>query len=946
MKQSPNDYKQYKTITLPNGLRVLLVHNAETRKSAAALAVNAGHFNDPKDRQGLAHFLEHMLFLGTKKYPDGSEYQKFISQYGGCNNAWTATEHTCFFFDIHHQYFQAALDRFSQFFIEPLLSNEFITKERQNIDAEFKLKLKDDIRRLYDVHKETINQAHPFSQFSVGNIDTLADRGSQKIRDDVQGFFAEYYRAEYMTLALEGPQSLTELTSLAQQMFSAIKPANKALTPITKPLYLPENQGIKIDVCPVKNDHQLIISFAMESIDKYYQEKPESILAYLLGHEGTGSILSILKKQQWAMGLTAGSGVNGSNFKDFNISISLTDLGEKHINDIIDVIFSYIGLLKSSSLPKHYYQEKKAIADLSFNYHEKISSIDNVSQLVLNMQHYPPEDYIFGDYIMKGLSEKIISHLLNYLTADNMRVIHVSQNNTFEQTSFWYQVPYQVSTISKEKLQHWQNLATNKQLNEKLNSLLYLPAENIYITGSQHVYDNAEKKSTPEIIEKSTGLAVWYKQDTTFKVPKGYLYLDIDSPFAIANIKNIAMTRLFVDLYTDTVVEEHYDAELAGIHYHLYAHQGGVTLQLSGISENQSLLLTKLLTSLKNHRVSKVHFTLLKQQLIKHWNNTDKSKSISQLFSTLSSMMQPNNPSSDELALALSTVSYEQYQNFCSQLFQQVTLEVLIHGNWLLTHAQNIANTIKKAFVKSYHQDNFVQCPVVDIKNKKTLIYPIDLADHDQATVVYTPLADKKEQTVALTMVISHLLSPLFFQEMRTEKQYGYLVGVGYVPINHYPGIAFYIQSPHTDAISLTIAIDKFINDSIANISNINSEDWQQLKQGLSGQLQERDHSLRIKSQRFWASICNKDEFFTHKQLLISAIQSLKFSQVKDFISKNLMTIANPDRIILLTQQKISVNEKSSTTKAAHLYQQNIFQLKGKIITELNEFTKKNPRKF
>ncbi len=162
LKQSPNDLKQYFPFTLENGLKVLAVHNNETQKSAAALAVNVGHFSDPIERQGLAHFLEHMLFLGTKNYPDGSEYQKFISQYGGSNNAWTATEHTCFFFDIHNQHFEPALDRFSQFFISPLLSEEFVNKERKNIDAEFNLKLKDDIRRLYDVHTETINPEHPF----------------------------------------------------------------------------------------------------------------------------------------------------------------------------------------------------------------------------------------------------------------------------------------------------------------------------------------------------------------------------------------------------------------------------------------------------------------------------------------------------------------------------------------------------------------------------------------------------------------------------------------------------------------------------------------------------------------------------------------------------------------------------------------------------------------
>tara|TARA_R110001583_G_scaffold2233_29_gene16527 strand:- start:457 stop:3267 length:2811 start_codon:yes stop_codon:yes gene_type:complete len=936
LKQSPNDFKKYQSLTLDNGLRVLLIHNKDTDKCAAALAVNVGHFNDPQDRQGLAHFLEHMLFLGTVKYPNSSEYQKFISQHAGSNNAWTATEHTCFYFDIHHQHFDEALDRFSQFFISPLLADEFIVKERKNIEAEFKLKLKDDVRRLYDVHKETINQQHPFSQFSVGNIDTLADRNEISISKEISDFFDCYYQASYMTLAIEGPQSLAELKNLAESMFSEIKNNDKTLAAVTAPLYLSEHQGIHIDVHPVKNEHQLIISFAMESIDKYYQDKPESILTYLIGHEGEGSILAKLKQKQWAMSLTAGSGINGSNFKDFNVSISLTELGEAHINDIISIVFSYIGLLKSAKLPSYYYQEKQVIADLSFTYHEKSSPLDNVSQLAINMQHYPCEDYIFGDYIMSGMDDKNVSHLLSYLNADNLRVIHVSQNNSFSKTSFWYQVPYHISNIAAETLTYWRQLSTPTHHNYQANNTLFLPKENPYITGNPHVFNNVDKSTLPTKIEASNGLAVWYKQDTTFKVPKGYIYIGIDSPYSIACIENIAMTRLFVDLYTNTVVEENYDAELACIHYHLYAHQGGITLQVSGISENQPRLLEKLLYRLMHHNISQENFNLFKQQLITHWNNSDKSKSISQLFSTLSSLMQPNNPCSDDLAMALNKVTFSQYQAYSKQLFEKITLEVLIHGNWLIEHANKIVANIKQVFDKNYSNEHSVQCPVIDITDRKTLVLPLTIPEHDHATVVYTPLGTRDNNLVALTMVTSQLLSPLFFQEMRTDKQYGYLVGVGYVPINRYPGIAFYIQSPHTDAITLTKAIDNFITNSLETIMDLSEDDWSHLVHGLAGQLQEKDNNLRIKSQRFWAAICNKDLQFTHKEQLVDAILSLKFEEIITFIKNKLMTLSNPDRIILMS---MPAEDSKLPKKIQH-------QLTSENIIEVNDFTKKSQRKY
>lgn len=908
MKQSPNDSKAYKTLTLENGLRVLLIRNQKSKKAAAALTVNVGHFSDPENRQGLAHFLEHMLFLGTEKYPDGSEYQKFISQHGGSNNAWTATEHTCFFFDVYHDHFDKALDRFSQFFISPLLSQEFIEKERENIDAEFKMKLKDDIRRLYDVHKETINPAHPFSKFSVGNLDTLADRNDASITEDVKRLFNDFYYAPFMTLAIESPSELESLEALAKQYFSPIRTTTKALPKISVPLYQPQHQQKLINVKPVKNDRQLIISFAMPSIDEFYREKPESLLAYLLGHEGKGSILSLLKQNGWAIGLTAGSGVNGSNFKDFNISIPLTVEGENHIDEIISIVFSYISLMKNNEIAPHYYEDKQSISELAFTYQEKLSPLDSVSQLVVNMQHYPAEDYMFGDYVMAGLIEKDYQYLLNMLSAENMRIVHISHQSSFDKTSKWYKVPYKVTIITPEKIAGWQSPA--------INDSLFLPTENKYIVAKPSVLENETEAGNllPALIKQQNGLNLWFKQDQTFKVPKGYIYIGLDSAVTIASTQNIAMTRLFVDIYSDAIVEEHYDAELAGIHYHLYSHQGGLSLQLSGLSEKQDDLLVTLLESLKNVDVSESRFNLLKEQLITHWRNADKSKSISQLFSVLSSALQPSNPSANDMLTALSHVNFEQFVTFCKSIFKQVSLDILVHGNWHKKTAFRICDIVLNALEEGVAEEYKVKVPLVDMTDKGQINLPLVIPEHDHACVIYYPLSDKAEKTIAKTIITTHLLSPLFFQQMRTEKQFGYLVGVGYVPIHNYPGVAFYIQSPHTDSFTLSQAIDEFIENYQEMLSSMPLQEWSHLQQGLAGQLQEKDTSLRIRSQRFWAALCNGDNSFTHKQKVIDAILSLELSDILDFIKNTIYPKNGCDRINLLTfsddEQKNKIGNK------------------------------------
>jgi len=910
VKKSPNDTKQYKTITLANGLRILLVHNAESNKSAAALAVNVGHFDDPNHRQGLAHFLEHMLFLGTENFPDGSEYQKFISEHGGSNNAWTATEHTCFFFDIGHQHFDTAIERFGEFFTAPLLSEEFVNKERKNIDAEFKLKLKDDIRRLYDVHKETINQAHPFAKFSVGSSETLADKAGYNLRDEVCSFFQENYQAHFMTLVLEGPQSIAELESLANSHFSKIKSNGISKAEISQPLYHPQHQQKWISVQPVKNDQQLIISFAMPSIDKLYRQKPESILAYLIGHEGPGSILSLLKSKQWALALTAGSGINGSNFKDFNISISLSELGEKNINAIISIVFSYLNLLKKAPLNEQYYREKKALAELSFAYQEKLSPLDSVSQLVVNMQHYPEQDYIFGDYVMQGLDESAFKTLLGYMVATNVRIIAIGKHKQ-EHTSVskWYRVPYSVTDIAQAEIEQWQHADTLAELS--------LPNKNPYIVSRPELILDDSSDNTPLTPPKSicqkNGLNVWFKHDTSFKTPKGYIYLSIDSPAVIESASTIAMTRLFIDLYSDAVIEEHYDAELAGIHYHLYSHQSGLTLQLSGISTKQEQLLPLLLASLMQCNFCKQTFELFKQQLLSHWKNAGNSKSISQLFATLSATMQPKSPSSQTLIEALEKIEFSQFKSFVPRIFENTAVDALIHGNWSRQSADKIIADIKQEFSGKLSQANQVKIPCIDIQGQGTLTIPMELPEHDHAAVLYYPMPKKDLRTVALTMLTNQLLSPTFFQEMRTEKQYGYLVGVGFIPINRYPGIAFYIQSPHTDAITLTKAMDDFITRTRDYIAHLPNEHWQHLQFGLASQLQEKDTNLRIKSQRYWAAICNKEASFTQKQKLITVIENLSIPDVAEFLQQHFHGSMTKDRLSLLSYE--NKNQLSAMNK-------------------------------
>lgn len=94
-------------------MKCLLIHDPTAAKCAAALDVNVGTALDPKPWYGLAHFLEHMLFLGNEKYPGENEYGDFMQKAGGRRNGFTTLTNTNIHFDCAPQAFNEALDRFA-----------------------------------------------------------------------------------------------------------------------------------------------------------------------------------------------------------------------------------------------------------------------------------------------------------------------------------------------------------------------------------------------------------------------------------------------------------------------------------------------------------------------------------------------------------------------------------------------------------------------------------------------------------------------------------------------------------------------------------------------------------------------------------------------------------------------------------------------------------------
>ncbi|MGD8174010.1 insulinase family protein [Vibrio sp. TRT 21S02] len=892
MHLSPNDTNQYRYLTLSNGLRALLIQDTNAQKSAAALAVNVGHFDDPSDREGLAHYLEHMLFLGTEKYPKVGEFQSFISQHGGSNNAWTGTEHTCFFFDVSNSAFENALERFAQFFSAPLFNSEALDKERQAVESEYKLKLNDDARRLYQVNKEVINPAHPFAKFSVGNLETLGDRDGQSIRDEIVDFHYHQYSADIMTLSLISPEPLNEQEESVRKYFASIPNHQLAGKSLHVP-YADENStGIFVCVEPLKEIRKLTLAFPLESMDEHYQTKPLSYFAHLLGYEGENSLMLTLKDQGWITSLSAGGGVSGSNYREFTISCALTEEGIAHSDDIIQAIFAYIELIKKEGFDEWRYLEKQAVLESAFQFQEPTRPMDLVSHLVVNMQHYASEHTIYGDYMMVEYQETLLRSLIEQLCVENVRVTLVAQGQTYDREAKWYFTPYSVKPFTTTQIEHF----------KQRSALSFsLPDKNPFICYDLEPKAIEEQITTPHVIEELPGFKLWHMQDTEFRVPKGVVYVAIDSPYAVENPRNIVMTRLCVEMFLDSLAKETYQAEIAGMGYNMYAHQGGVTLTISGFSQKQPELMKMILARFAQREFNAKRFETIKTQLLRNWRNSSQDRPISQLFNAMTGILQPNNPPYHALLEALEGIEVEELAPFVDKILTTLHVEMFVYGDWDKQAAYQLGSTLKDALrVKNQTYQESLR-PLIMLGENGTFQKEVHCDQEDSAIVLYYQCEDTSPRNIALYSLANHLMSATFFHEIRTKQQLGYMVGTGNMPLNKHPGIVLYVQSPNAAPSELLNSIDEFLNAFYMVLLELNEYQWHSSKRGLWNQIATPDTTLRGRAQRLWVAIGNKDCEFNQREKVLEELKPLSRSDMIRFVVNQLKP-RTANRLIMHTQ--------------------------------------------
>jgi len=873
IQKSPNDDRTYAALLLPNSLQVILVSDPTLENSAASLAVGVGSAQDPQNQLGLAHYLEHMLFLGTTKYPEPDGFMKYTQSNGGMTNAFTAFDRTNFLFQINATKYDEALDRFSDYFKEPTFDVNYADKERNAINNEWSLQKAQDAWNLQALDGITGNPQNPHSQFSIGNLETLVDKPNTKLNDDLKAFYNRYYSANTMRLTLVGKQSIPELKALAEKYFASIPNKNVTLPAVTVPGISDAQTAKDIYYKSIKDLKTLYVDFPMKSNKAQWRLKPNEYVLNLITSEEPGTLGEQMRKKGLATDVTAyvENEVYGSDGY-LRVKVELTDAGLKNQDEIIASVFSYVDLVKQKGLNANYYRELQAMRAKDFQNTTKPNPLQQAVQLSMMQYDIPVANLLNEEFTYESYDEPSIKTVLDQLDTHKVRVWHISNQERADQEIPYFEGKYAVKDISAEEFSRWDNQKKSIAFNLP-------PLNNLFTDKPADIVENTYLK--PHQVVSQPGVEAFVQQPEFYREDKGQLSVEINSTFSQTSAKNIVLSNVLNDVYKKqnlTLIDR---AARASLGVNLAASgPNSQAIYLSGYTTKHSLLLDELLHSFVDLKITDQIFGEALVSYKQGLDNANKDQVFRQMQGQLARLTHKVQWKNEELLAAANKVTLKDVVAYHKAVLSNPLLRVLAVGNYSESDVKTMALAANKIIPGKRLPEARTLTHFITPKKGQKVDYKESLNLADSAVLqawFRDSISDDEQASLA---VLNALFGNAFFMQLRTNEQLGYVVTSGPYPVDDVPGFVMLVQSSNADVQKIKARMDKFRTEYLATLWSTNPADIERVKQSILANVTQKPTNFYQEAGRYAGEFWNAKYKFDSRDRFIASLNKVNLDSI------------------------------------------------------------------
>jgi insulysin len=925
-----------RALTLANGLRTLLIHDAETEKAALSTTVHVGQLQDGLQTPGRAHLTEHAVFLGSHDFPDTSGLDAYLAQRGGSSNAFTDLEMTCYYMDFGLDALGDVLARWAAAMGRPLLAPEVLGKEIMAVDSEHAKNQQQDVWRLMHLSRTILGAPveegaapHPYATFGSGCKASLLigeeneDARILVLQEAVADFCRNYYLAPHMTLAVLSNHSLDEMQVLVKEFFESIPSSDQPL-PVLPPLVAHRLPTV-VQVVPIREAKTLQLQWPMRESLSLYRHKPGRILSHLLGHEGPGSLTAVLREDcHWLQDLYADDSSSATSaFSVFTLHMDLTDSGWENVNHIVRMVYAYLDLL--AEIPSWVHDELKTTGDMNFRFLSQHDAMSTVSNITVDMLKYPAGQYLSGAYkVYEDYEPDLVKECWKEMRPDNMLMMITAKEYeaTADLTDQWYGTKYAFADIDDAVRETWQTPNGARTFDNEADTALEasvltfmaklrLPDPNDMVaTNFDLLPASAElfpdKDSPPRCLQDTDVCQLWYKPDTAFKMPKVNLIycmettaVHTESPFASV------LTSIWVDAVTELCLEFNYAATMAGLYASFSSTRSGLTLDVSGYNHKVPILLQRLVDTARQvaTRLTPELFERLREKREKRFLDFLVSQPYRHAMNAAELCI--DRPKWDILKRleCVKEVTLLDLQQFAPRLLSRFRLKGLVHGNVTPAEAKSLTQIVLDGFQPKPPLTR-PELRVAQLETGEALyrMAGFNKEEPNSCTVSLYQIGAVEVDTNAALSVLSHLLQEPAYSILRTEEQLGYIVfsqiKTNGLNIKH---VMILVQGDAYDPIHMAERIEVFVNGFRKTLVEMSAEDFTNNIEAVVQMLTEKKKNLGEEAYGHWQYISHDSLQFDRMKKIAEKVKTTTKEDVLRLFDRYLLA-GSPNRRKLTVQ--------------------------------------------
>lgn len=868
------DQRQFVGGKLKNNIKYIVINDKHLERSYVSVSVNIGTFANPKEYGGLAHFLEHMLFQGSTKYPDEAYYFNKLNEMGGHSNAYTDSSETVYFFNVLDNGLVEIIDIFSRFFIDPLFTADNVYREVNAVNNEHNKNIHSDIWKYMQLTLYLTNDDSTMNNFGTGNLETL---NKPDIREQMIQFYKKYYNSDNISICIVSSKPIEEIKQMIDSTFGLIPKKLSTEFKLSKPFYS-MNGGKTFYMETLATIYD--ISYIWE-IDKFGSSSYNcfQILGLILNNSSYNSLYTYLKNMGYLNNISTEFRKEGQ----FIIFLSLTKKGYKNMGIVDSILLgtlnNIINMIDFEKVATYYMK----ISHITFDNLNKFDNETLCNMLSVNHSYEETKNVFDSIFLIKDikLTKFYRDTFKKFLVPENMIRIITSQKN-------------KLKILGKpKKIEHYDSLYYNISFphNKKINSINH-------IIDTNNSYMDIKPKLLLELKQEIPillGERQWYGGCSQYNEPTITILLQLNNIKYFSSAKNSILTSISCSILNTLCGIILYKPIEVGynISFSPNRSQSCINININGLNDINKLYqvindLNEFLSNINNiiGKISNDYIFGIIQNVKEDYNDIKFMNPADYSAYLFRKNSLPTEYNANKILSELNDITIDMIQNYVDKLLLKSALTSIIYGN-INPNTNLFTNTIFSNLFEnsSYILPTLNELKSIDMKhpNKK---------EKSNCITYYYKIGKFVPKEYLLLLLTTNIISQPFFDELRTKEQLGYLVNIR---ITHMLEEYFIVQKIQSD--KMVSIVEEKIYDFNKKINSIISKvDFNTFLETLRSQLNEIDNSMDDKINRYFPEIISRQYMFNRNEILLKQLENITVDDVIEFAKKYL---SNPIKYII-----------------------------------------------